>query len=61
MSVAADGTQADYEAQAPVISPDGRYVAFSSYASNLVPGDTNGVNDIFVTAMGARTPRQASR
>ena len=30
------------------ISADGRYVAFASYATNLVPGDTNGVNDIFV-------------
>ena len=30
------------------ISADGRYVAFESRASNLVPGDTNGVEDIFV-------------
>jgi hypothetical protein len=30
------------------ISPDGRYVAFDSNASNLVPGDTNGVPDDFV-------------
>jgi Tol biopolymer transport system component len=30
------------------ISADGRYVAFSSYASNLVPGDTNNAYDIFV-------------
>lgn len=30
------------------ISADGRYVAFQSSASNLVPGDTNGVKDIFV-------------
>ena len=30
------------------ISADGRYVAFSSDASNLVPGDTNGKQDIFV-------------
>jgi hypothetical protein len=27
---------------------DGRYVAFSSFASNLVPGDTNTQHDIFV-------------
>jgi Tol biopolymer transport system component len=32
----------------PSISADGRFVAFSSYASNLVPGDTNGEMDIFV-------------
>jgi hypothetical protein len=53
--------QADYEAHAPLISPDGSYVASNFYASNLVLGDTNGANDIFVTAMGARTPRQATR
>ena len=32
----------------PSISTDGRFVAFSSAASNLVPGDTNGIADIFV-------------
>lgn len=30
------------------ISGDGRYVAYESYASNLVPGDTNGSWDVFV-------------
>jgi uncharacterized repeat protein (TIGR01451 family) len=30
------------------ITPDGRYIVFRSEASNLVPGDTNGVADIFV-------------
>lgn len=32
----------------PSISRDGRYVAFASYASNLVPGDTNNAVDAFV-------------
>jgi Tol biopolymer transport system component len=32
----------------PGITPDGRYVAFASGASNLVSGDTNGVVDVFV-------------
>src|SRR5207247_7550333 len=32
----------------PAISADGRFVAFASYASNLVPGDTNGDADVFV-------------
>ena len=31
-----------------VLSPDGRYVAFASLASNLVPGDTNRLQDVFV-------------
>jgi Tol biopolymer transport system component len=33
------------------ISGDGRYVAFRSDATNLVPGDTNGATDIFVHDM----------
>ena len=32
----------------PIISSDGRYVAFTSNATNLVTGDTNGKQDIFV-------------
>jgi len=42
------GDIADGESAAPVISGDGRYVAFESLADNLVAGDTNGVQDIFV-------------
>ncbi len=44
VSVAGDGTFADD----PSISADGRYIAFASGATNLVPGDTNGALDIFV-------------
>jgi Tol biopolymer transport system component len=33
---------------APAISRDGRYVAFDSFATSLVAGDTNGVADVFV-------------
>ena len=35
----------------PVMSADGRYVAFRSSATNLVPGDTNGFHDAFVRDM----------
>jgi tricorn protease-like protein len=48
VSVASDGTQANNDSFAPSISADGRYVAFESYATNLVAGDTNGMNDVFV-------------
>jgi Tol biopolymer transport system component len=48
VSVASDGTQGNSYSQWPSISADGRYVAFMSWASNLVPGDTNEVQDIFV-------------
>ena len=30
------------------ITPDGRYVAFTSFANNLVPGDTNFWPDVFL-------------
>ena len=48
VSVASDGTQGNSGSEYPSISADGRYVAFRSYASNLVSGDTNGAVDIFV-------------
>ncbi|MFI5610180.1 S8 family serine peptidase [Amycolatopsis sp. NPDC051903] len=48
MSVASDGTGANAWAISPTVSPDGRYVGFLSGATNLVPGDTNGVPDAFV-------------
>ncbi len=48
VSVSSTGGQANNFSGNPVISPDGRYVAFVSHASNLVPDDTNGVADVFV-------------
>ncbi|WP_456389579.1 hypothetical protein [Profundibacter sp.] len=48
ISVASDGTQGDGASQQASISDDGRYVAFRSYATNLVDGDTNGRTDIFL-------------
>jgi Ca2+-binding RTX toxin-like protein len=36
------------EGDEPSISADGRFVAFSSESSNIVPGDTNNTGDIFV-------------
>ena len=49
VSVDSSGTQANNDSiHVPYISADGRYVAFESDASNLVPNDTNGVSDIFV-------------
>ncbi|HUR78258.1 MAG TPA: hypothetical protein VMZ22_09950 [Acidimicrobiales bacterium] len=48
VSVASDGTEADQESATPAISGDGRYVVFRSSATNLVAGDTNGVDDVFM-------------
>jgi Tol biopolymer transport system component len=47
VSVDSGGHQSDGGSWKPRISSDGRYVAFASFASNLVPGDTNGVADVF--------------
>ncbi len=48
VSLASDGTQADVWSGGPSISADGRYVAFTSAASNLVLGDINDYSDVFV-------------
>jgi Tol biopolymer transport system component len=48
VSVASNAEQSDGSSDYPSISEDGRYVAFSSLASNLVPGDMNGAPDVFV-------------
>jgi len=48
VSVDSDGNEANEHSRIPSISFDGRYVAFESKASNLVPGDTNGFWDVFV-------------
>ncbi|HYH27952.1 MAG TPA: hypothetical protein VEA19_04140, partial [Actinomycetota bacterium] len=48
VSMSNDGTAGDLYSREPVVSDDGRYVAYESIASNLVPGDTNGISDIFV-------------
>ncbi len=52
-SVADDGAQANDASRRPKISGDGRYVVFWSLATNLVPNDTNGQNDIFVRDLRA--------
>lgn len=48
ISDASATTQANDESRYPSISADGRRVAFQSRASNLVPFDNNGVEDVFV-------------
>lgn len=47
VSVGPGGAQGDRSSDRANISADGRFVAFQSEATNLVPGDTNSVNDIF--------------
>jgi hypothetical protein len=48
VSVSSEGAQANGWFSGYSISGDGRFVGFWSGADNLVPGDTNGVEDVFV-------------
>jgi Tol biopolymer transport system component len=60
MSIAADGTQGDGESAYPSLSADGRVVAFRCMATNLVPGDTNGVNDACIREWNGNLTELAS-
>ena len=48
VSVSSDEVAGQRPEPLPVDQRDGRYVAFVSLADNLVPDDTNGVEDVFV-------------
>ncbi len=48
MGVTSAVTQANGGSYGALMSPDGRYVTFSSSAANLTPGDTNAVVDTFI-------------
>jgi hypothetical protein len=48
ISVGFTGASANDHSVQPVMTPSGRFVAFASLASNLVPGDTNGLLDVFL-------------
>lgn len=48
VSVASGGAEGNDMSRWPQISGDGKFVAFESYATNLVGNDTNGEPDIFV-------------
>lgn len=48
VSVATNGAQGNGSSSWLALTDDGRFVAFSSEASNLVPGDTNGASDVFL-------------
>src|SRR5207247_1430216 len=46
---ASDGTQGNNGSENPSLSADGRFVAFQSWATNLVPGDTNrSLSNVFI-------------
>ena len=60
VSVGGSGTQANNSTFDQSISGDGRYIAFSSGASNLVAEDTNGRTDVFVHERPATQPNDCT-
>jgi hypothetical protein len=60
VSVSSSGVQANGLSEWAVISADGRCVAFSSTASNLVANDTNGCSDVFVHDRSTGTTERVS-
>ena len=48
VSVDSSGIEANGQSLAPYVSADGRFVSFTSFASNLISGDTNNKADVFV-------------
>jgi hypothetical protein len=60
VSESSSAVAANNESTDPCISNDGRYVSFTSYASNLVTGDSNGVPDVFVKDMLSGATRRVS-
>jgi len=60
VSVGRHGEPGNGPSRAPSISADGRYVAFSSDATNLVTGDTNGDTDVFVRDLRSGSTRRIS-
>lgn len=60
ISTSFDGNEPNQHSFSPCISGDGRYVAFVSSATNLVPEDTNGREDVFVFDRQTSSMRRVS-
>jgi len=60
VSVSSQGDQANGASTSPAISADGRYIVFTSSASNLVSADTNAFDDIFVYDRQLQTTQRVS-
>jgi Tol biopolymer transport system component len=60
VSLGSDGSEADGFSLSPSVSADGRWIAFTSGATNLVPGDRNDAADVFVRDLLAGTTIRAS-
>ena len=59
-SLSGSGAQGNGNSHSVTISADGRYVSFSSQATNLVSGDTNGKTDVFIRDRVTGTTRRVN-
>jgi hypothetical protein len=55
ISASTNGVAGNDVCRSSVMTPDGRYIAFVSAASNLTSGDTNGIPDVFLCDTQADT------
>ena len=60
VSVSTSGTQGNSLCWGPAISDTGRFVAYAANATNLVSGDTNGDQDVFLRDRVANTTTRVS-
>ena len=60
VSVNSSGIKGNANSEGGRVTPDGQYVVFSSYATNLVTGDTNDFPDVFVHNMQTGSTVRAS-
>src|SRR5438132_451471 len=60
VSVNSAGNEVHGSSARPALSADGRFVAFTSLATNLVPGDTNGTWDVFIRDRQTGTTERVS-
>src|SRR5207244_10337173 len=60
VSVSSTGAEADDGSYRPAISPDGRFIAFYPYATNLVPGDADAFADVVVRDLKTHRTRPAT-
>ena len=60
VSVSTGGAQANFGAERPDVSADGRHVVFQSWSYNLVPDDHNDEYDVFLRDVVAGTTERVS-
>lgn len=60
VSVSTNAGVGDGPSRFPVMTPDGRWVAFESTATNLAAGDVNGIKDVFLRDLQTGTTLRVS-